>query len=149
MTLPALVLTAGLGTRLLPLSEVRAKPGKEKELRLATQIIDALVPFAVSPDFYVQDPLDDEAARGWMEENDPGQVVSESPLLLISGGRDGIVVPARTNALYDRLCDLGQVVQFVDLPEATHDSEPVDAADQISGWLADRLAGEPASSTCA
>lgn len=112
-------------------------------------IIDALVPFAVSPDFYVQDPLDDEVARGWMEENDPGQVVSESPLLLISGGRDGIVVPARTNALYERLCDLGQVVQFIDLPEATHDTEPVDAADQISGWLADRLAGEPASSTCA
>ncbi|HKY65569.1 MAG TPA: lipase family protein [Acidimicrobiales bacterium] len=112
-------------------------------------IIDALVPFAVSPDFYVQDPLDDEAARAWMEENDPGQVVSDSPLLLISGGRDGIVVPARTNALYDRLCDLGQVVQFLDLPEATHDSEPLDAADQISGWLADRLAGEPAPTTCA
>jgi pimeloyl-ACP methyl ester carboxylesterase len=111
-------------------------------------IIETMAPFAASPDFYVTDPLEDEAGRTWMEENDPGQVVSESPLLLVSGGRDAIVVPARTRALYDRLCGLGQVVEFLELPEATHDTEPTTAAGQVSGWLADRLAGEPAPDTC-
>ena len=48
-------------------------------------IIATMLPFALAPDFYVRDPLDDPVARRWMEENDPGQVASESPLLLVSG----------------------------------------------------------------
>jgi predicted esterase len=84
-----------------------------------------------------------------MEENDPAQAAVDAPLLLISGDRDIIVVPARTHALYDRLCDLGQVVELVDLPDADHETEPAQAADLIAAWLADRVAGEPATSTCA
>jgi pimeloyl-ACP methyl ester carboxylesterase len=113
------------------------------------EIIDTMLPFALSPDFYVEDPLDDEVASDWMEENEPGHVAADSPLLLVQGGRDSIVVPARTQALYDRLCGIGQVVEFLDVPEATHDSEPIDAADEISAWLADRLAGAQARDTCA
>jgi pimeloyl-ACP methyl ester carboxylesterase len=112
-------------------------------------IISTMIPYAVSPAFYVQDPQQEERSRTWMEENDPAQAAVDAPLLLISGDRDIIVVPARTHALYDRLCDLGQVVELVDLPDADHETEPAHAADLISAWLADRVAGEPATSTCA
>ena len=112
------------------------------------EIIDTMVPVAISPDFYLRNPLDDALGDEWLAANDPGQVVSDSPILLISGGLDAIVVPARTQALYERLCGLGQVVEFLYLPDADHETEPSMAADHISGWLADRLADEPAPDTC-
>jgi pimeloyl-ACP methyl ester carboxylesterase len=113
-------------------------------------IIDTMVTFAASDDFYVNDPMAESGtvASDWLEENDPGQVVSDSPLLLVQGGLDPIVVPARTAALYDRLCGIGQVVDLVDLPEADHGTELAMGADQISAWLAARLAGEPAPDGC-
>jgi len=111
-------------------------------------IINTMAPHAVSPDFYVQDPLATDLAGEWMEENDPGRTASSAPLLLISGDRDMIVLPARTHDLFDRLCGVGQVVELVDLPDADHTTEPAVAAPQISAWLADRLADEPATSDC-
>ena len=112
------------------------------------QIVDVMLPFAAADDFYVTEPMSDAASRAWLEENDPGQVVSDSPLLLVQGGRDGIVVPARTQALFERLCGLGQVVDLVDLPDADHGGEPALGAGQISAWFADRLADRPAPDGC-
>ena len=111
-------------------------------------VIGAMLPLATSPDFYVTDPRSDPAGRAWLDENDPGQVASESPLLLVQGGQDPIVVPARTAALFDRLCELGQVVDEIDLPTANHDTEPAQAHDQIAAWLAARFAGDPAPDDC-
>jgi pimeloyl-ACP methyl ester carboxylesterase len=113
------------------------------------QIINVMLPFAASPDFYVQDPrTDDGTGREWLEANDPAQQVSESPLLLVQGGKDGIVVPARTEALFAKLCEMGQVVDYIDLPDADHATEPAQAADQITTWFTDRLAGKPAPNGC-
>jgi pimeloyl-ACP methyl ester carboxylesterase len=112
------------------------------------EIISTMLPLAPSEDFWTTNPRDDDVGSAWLERNDPGQVVSDSPLLLVQGGQDLIVLPARTDALFDRLCDLGQVVQRVDLPNATHDTEPGEAAAQISDWLAARLAGDPAPDDC-
>ena len=80
--------------------------------------------------------------------NGARQVASESPLLLVQGGQDPIVVPARTAALFDRLCGLGQVVDQIDLPTANHDTEPTEAQDEIAAWIAARFAGEPALDDC-
>lgn len=112
------------------------------------QIITTMAPFAASPDFYVKEPSDGPA-RDWLEDNDPAQVVSDSPLLLVQGGLDIIVVPARTEALFERLCAMGQVVDKLDYPEADHTGEPAAAAPQITEWLTDRLAGQPAPDGCA
>ena len=112
-------------------------------------IINTMVAHAVSPDFYTQDPLATDLAGQWMEDNDPGGTASPAPILLISGGLDMIVLPARTHDLFDRLCDVGQVVQLVDLPDADHSTEPALAAPQIEAWIADRFAGGSAPSDCA
>ena len=112
------------------------------------EIIAALVPVAASPDFYVTDPRTDPVGSAWLEENDPGQVASDAPLLLVQGGQDAIVLPARTEALFERLCGLGQVVERIDLPDANHDTEPSEAGDEIAAWLDARFAGEPAADDC-
>lgn len=113
------------------------------------EVINTMAPFAASPDFYIQEPIEGGQAQEWLEDNDPAQVVSESPLLLVQGGLDLIVVPARTKALYERLCEIGQVVEMIDLPTADHATEPALAGADITQWLQDRLAGQPAPNSCA
>ena len=111
-------------------------------------IIDTMLPLAAQPDFYIQDPIESGEARSFMEDNDPATVVSESPLLVINGLKDVTVVPKRTQALYARLCDLGQVVEYTELPDADHDGAASQSVDQVKAWFADRLAGKKAPNSC-
>jgi pimeloyl-ACP methyl ester carboxylesterase len=111
-------------------------------------VMSDMVPVAGSPDFFVTDPRSDPLGSAWLEENDPGQVASDSPLLLVQGGQDPIVVPARTAALFERLCRLGQVVDEIDVPTANHDTVTDQAGDDITTWLAARFAGQPAADDC-
>jgi pimeloyl-ACP methyl ester carboxylesterase len=113
-----------------------------------SEVIADLLPFAGTADFFTTDPRTDPVGLAWLEENDPGQVAAPSPLLLVQGGRDAIVVPARTEALYERLCGIGQVVERIDVPEADHDTVTGEADEQIRAWIADRFAGEPAVDDC-
>lgn len=111
-------------------------------------IIETMAPVAASPDYFVTDPRSDPIGTAWLDENDPGQVASESPLLLVQGGQDPLVLPVRTAALFDRLCGLGQIVDMLDVPTADHDTVTDQARDDIATWLAARLAGEPAPDDC-
>lgn len=113
-------------------------------------IIDTMLPLAAREDFYVEDPAESESgeARAFMEDNDPATVVSESPLLVINGMSDVTVVPKRTQALYARLCDIGQVVEYVEIPDADHNGAATGSIDQVKAWFADRLAGKDAPNSC-
>ena len=111
-------------------------------------VISALPGLAADPGFFTTDPRTTDLGGEWLEANDPGQVVSASPLLLVQGGADILVVPARTDALQARLCGLGQVVDRLDYPTATHDTELVEGEADIAAWLAARLAGEPPTDDC-
>ena len=111
-------------------------------------IITTMAPVAASPDYFVTDPRTAPVGTAWLDENDPGQVASESPLLLVQGGQDVLVLPARTAALLDRLCGLGQVVDMLDVPTADHDTVTDMASDDAAAWIAARFAGEPAPDDC-
>jgi hypothetical protein len=111
-------------------------------------VVDATLPLAGTPDYFTTDPRTESLGTEWLEENDPGRVASESPLLVAQGGRDVVVVPARTDSLFARLCDVGQVVRRVDVPDADHETITTDAGADASAWLADRFAGEPAPDDC-
>lgn len=113
------------------------------------KIVPAMIPIAASPDFYRKDPQTSGEAKKFMEANDPAQVVSKAPLLLMTGGKDIIVVPARVAALRQRLCAMGQVTQYVFLPNADHGSEPIEGKATIDRWVQDRFAGTPAPDNCA
>ena len=111
-------------------------------------IISTMAPVAAAADYFVTDPRTSPVGRAWLEENDPGSVASASPLLLVQGGQDILVLPARTAALFDRLCGLGQVVESVEVPTADHDTVTAQSADQVASWVTARFAGEPAADDC-
>ncbi len=98
--------------------------------------------------FYLHDPSVTEPARSILLANDVGGVKVDSPLFLISGTADQRVVVQRVRDLFAKLCEAGQVTEYLELDGATHDDEYARAAQQIEAWLADRLAGEPATNSC-
>lgn len=112
-------------------------------------ILEALPAVAADPDFFPDgDPRATDVGRAWLAENDPGQVASDAPMLLVQGGQDILVVPARTDALFARLCGLGNTVERLDVPEADHNSV-VDLSDaEVTAWVQARFADEPATDDC-
>lgn len=111
-------------------------------------IIGELPTVAASPDYFVTDPRTAPVGVAWLEENDPGQVAAESPLLLVQGGLDIVVLPARTDSLFAQLCEAGQVTERIDVPEAGHD-DVVDLAEaDVSAWVAARFADEAPTDDC-
>lgn len=111
-------------------------------------IIDGLLPLAASPDYFVTDPRTSPVGEAWIEQNDPGQVASDSPVFLVQGGQDIVVLPARTAALFERLCSVGQVVETLDVPAADHNTVTNQASEQIAAWIAARFVGDPPVDDC-
>lgn len=128
--------------------EAQAALGGVAEEGCLDDIIGSLLPIVGGEDFWVSDPRTGPLGDAWIEANDPGQVAGEAPLLLVQGGRDIIVLPARTDALFGRLCALGQSVEMIDLPEADHGTEVGGAMEEMSAWVAARFADEPATDDC-
>lgn len=111
------------------------------------EIITAMAGPAGADDYFTEDPRDTPTGEAWVEENDPGQVAG-SPLLLVQGGADTLVVPARTDALFDRLCGIGQVTERLDIPTANHDTVVDESQDQVTAWIQARFAGEDPTDDC-
>jgi acetyl esterase/lipase len=111
-------------------------------------VIGALPGPAAEPDWFTTDPRTSPVGEAWLAENDPGQVVAAAPLLVVQGGRDILVVPARTGALIERLCGIGQVVELLEVPEGDHDTVTGLAETDIAAWIADRFAGTEPTTTC-
>ncbi len=111
-------------------------------------VIGALPGFAADPGYFTTDPRTSALGEEWLAENDPGRVVAEAPVLVVQGGQDILVVPARTDALIERLCGIGQVVDLLEVPEGDHDTVTGLAEDQITEWVAARFAGDEPTTTC-
>lgn len=98
--------------------------------------------------FYDEDPRSTEPAKSILEANDPGQVAVDSPLLLVGGGQDNYVVPARIDFFFDQLCDIGQRTKLVEEPGANHGSVVAQSGRPVTAWLEARLAGKAAPTSC-
>lgn len=81
-------------------------------------------------------------------ENAPGQTPIDAPILLTQGDADPLIDPALTEALRERLCERGEVVDLVSLPGVEHVEAGHEAAPAVAEWIADRFAGEPAPDGC-
>jgi alpha-beta hydrolase superfamily lysophospholipase len=97
------------------------------------------------PDMLVAKPSEraDFAAR--FAENELGRAPISVPVLVVQGAKDDIVDPADTQALVDRYCALGMTVAYEIKPDAKHgvlNDQP------YFDWIMDRIAGDPAPSTC-
>lgn len=99
-------------------------------------------------EFYTNHPLETEPARSIILANDVGNVAVDAPLFLVGGTADDRVVIERVRDLLGRLCDVGQVTEYLEIEGADHGNEYALAATQITAWFQDRLAGEPPFNTC-
>jgi dienelactone hydrolase len=116
---------------------------KAREGVLDTGCLDDIVAaFVTIPadTFYTVDPLTTEPARSVLLANDPGHTRVRSPLLVVFGTADTFVVPDRVHALFETLCDVGQVTKLVQVDGADHGTVPALGGPQIGQWLNDRLA---------
>ncbi len=83
------------------------------------------------------------------KENDPGQVKTADPILIIQSKQDNIVPVVLSQLLFTRLCGLGQVVERRVLDKGQgHVQAAPDAYREGLAWIDDRFAGRPAASTC-
>jgi hypothetical protein len=112
------------------------------------EIIDAFIRIPAET-FFIHSPLEREPARSIILSNDVGGVSVEAPLLLVSGTADDTVRVERVRDLLTKLCDAGQVTEYLELEGANHGTEYSGAAQKIEDWFVDRLAGEPPRDTCA
>ncbi len=98
----------------------------------------------VRPDGASQEPWPTLAT-----ENNPGQVVTDAPILIIHSDQDDTVPVALSGILFDRMCGLGQVVdRRVLVDGGSHVEAAVPAYTQAIAWFDDLLAGEPAPDSC-
>lgn len=98
--------------------------------------------------FYENNPFETEPAASLMLENDVGMVTVDAPLLLIGGTADIVVNIERVRSLNERLCDIGQVTEFVVLEGADHGGDFVQSVPKVEAFLQARLAGEEPTDTC-
>ena len=94
-------------------------------------------------------PLDLPAWVARLDENSPGAVVTAAPIWLIQGEDDAVVPVLLTNQLAERLCEIGNELEYEVFPGFGHDdSTRMNIGDMLT-WTAARFAGEPAATTCA
>jgi len=81
--------------------------------------------------------------------NDPGRRRTPAPLLVVQGTADTTVPPALTDLFVTTMaCPRNDTLDYVHVTGATHDTVVFRAVPVILPWMADRLSGAPAPTTC-
>lgn len=135
-----------------PLSDVLT-PAGEAELGAVDQGCtgDVLRHFAALDATQLLVP--DGAATGpWArlaDENNPGNVKTDAPILILHSAADETVPAALSAALFERMCGLGQVAErrVYENGQGHVQAAPGAVVDGLA-WIQQRFAGEEAVSTC-
>ncbi|HEV7722847.1 MAG TPA: lipase family protein [Iamia sp.] len=92
------------------------------------------------------------SAEPWPElarDNNPGQVVTDDPILIIHSAQDDVVPVALSEILFDRMCGEGQAAERRVLADGGgHGAAAVVAYPQALEWFDLLLAGETVENTC-
>ena len=101
----------------VPLTDLLEDPEKAKVMDTGC-LADVSLSLATIPhdQLFTHDPRTTEPARSVAIENSPGYARTSAPILLVQGDADPVVVPARTEALRQRLCGLNETVGEVIVP---------------------------------
>ena len=84
-----------------------------------------------------------------MEANNPGEVATDDPLLILHSAADDLVPAALSQITFDRLCGLGQVVERRVYEDGKgHGAAATDAAVDGFAWIDDLFNGAEPISTC-
>ena len=76
-----------------------------------------------------------------LETNNPGTVKFDVPLLIAHGADDDLVPSLAPDALAERMCGLGQVMEYRLFDGQGHGMKG-EALDEIGAWIDERLAGD-------
>ena len=83
-----------------------------------------------------------------LAENNLGTIAPQPPVILGRARQDEAIDPSLTLTLYHDWCALGVNAHFVDIPLGEHLTGAFLFAPKAFGFLADRLAGKPATPGC-
>jgi uncharacterized membrane protein HdeD (DUF308 family)/alpha-beta hydrolase superfamily lysophospholipase len=141
----------------LDLSQVVTPSARDAVKRIAqicitdTRQIISRVPDAVllGVTFLRAPPWEVEPWASIVRDNTPGAAPTGVPILLVQGGADNIVDPALTQRYAHERCAAGETVKVLMLPGVGHVSTGFEGAQQVTSWIQDRFAGDPAPSSCA
>jgi acetyl esterase/lipase len=98
--------------------------------------------------FLVSPIWDTEPWASRIAENTPGGEPTDAPILIVQGADDVLIRPDIQRRFAARLCEARQLLEYRELTGAGHLDVDDEAADDVVAWLGDRLAGDPAVTTC-
>jgi alpha-beta hydrolase superfamily lysophospholipase len=96
----------------------------------------------------VQNPIDVPAIAAIEAQNRAGFVPTAAPLFVIQGDKDLLVPKMETDLFTQRACALGDRVLYRVYPGQDHVGARDVSVKDVVAWMADRVAGTPAPSTC-
>jgi acetyl esterase/lipase len=135
----------------LDLAEVLTPPALERidvvEQRCLQGVTEAFSDRAPSA-WLVANPVDLEPWERRIEENEPGSAPISAPVLVVQGATDFVVPAASTRTAVERLCAGGNVVDYREYPGTNHAEILAEAGTDVLAWVAERVAGVEARSTC-
>ncbi len=82
-------------------------------------------------------------------ENNPGNSVTDAPMLVVQGTADTTVLPILTDTYVKSACLIKDSIDYVHVPGATHGTVVEEEAQPISQWMQAIASGTPNNSTCA
>jgi pimeloyl-ACP methyl ester carboxylesterase len=94
------------------------------------------------------DPLSIPTIQKLLHQNSAGNRPAGAPLLIVQGSADTTIPKVLTDAFDAKACAAGDTVDYRVYDGATHGTVIVAAQDDVVAWLKDRVAGEPAPTTC-
>jgi pimeloyl-ACP methyl ester carboxylesterase len=139
----------------LPLTDIFTSSGA----RLAASLVDTgcqnrltstVAAEGITPaELYQPDVDTNPAVLAHGALNNPGRTRTTSPLLIVQGTKDTTVPAALTDQFVSgTACPIGDRVDYVHVTGATHGQVVFRAVPVITAWMARRLRGEPAPTTC-
>ncbi|TVR27267.1 MAG: hypothetical protein EA387_01345 [Nitriliruptor sp.] len=81
-------------------------------------------------------------------ENTPGNDPIDAPLLIVQGTDDVLIRADIQRRFVQRLCALGQQLEYREVPGVGHLGVDDAADDDVVAWLTDRLTSDPTVDTC-
>ena len=113
----------------------------------AADVIDHYAEFTPSQ-IIAQSPLIVPAFAALLQQNTAGTVATAAPLFIAQGDRDELVPKPTTDQYVQRACGVGDHILYRVYPGQDHIGARDASVKDIQAWMAARVAGQPAPSTC-
>jgi len=113
----------------------------------AADVIDYYAEFSPSQ-ILVQSPLAVPSFAALLEQNTAGTVATTAPMFIAQGDRDELVPKPTTDRYVQRACAVGDRLLYRVYPGQDHIGARDASVADIQAWMAARVAGRPAPSSC-